>query len=81
MGTRSRDKEVYLRRFENGEWSREVQISPKDVPAYEDHTDPTVSAYRDGVIVAWSWDFHPPLKGYSRYAQNPTIFMGESPKT
>ncbi len=75
MGRYSRDKEVYLRRFENGKWSQELQISPTDVPQHEDHSEPVISAYGNGVIVAWSWDFHPPNKGYSNQAQAPTIFI------
>jgi hypothetical protein len=75
MGEYSRDKEVYLRRLENGVWSPEIQISPTDVPQYEDHSDPAITAYGSGVIVAWSWDFHPPNKGYSNNAKHPTIFM------
>ena len=75
MGRYSRDKEIYLRRLENGKWSKEVQISPTDVPQHEDHSEPAISAYGNGVIVAWSWDFHPPNKGYSKEADAPTIFM------
>jgi peroxiredoxin len=75
MGRYSRDKEVYLRRLENEKWSQEIQISPTDVPRYEDHSDPAISTYGNSVIVAWSWDFHPPNKGYSNQAETPTIFM------
>jgi hypothetical protein len=75
MGKYSRDKEVYIRKAENGRWSDELQISPTDVPQYEDHCDPAISAYGDGVIVAWSWDFHPPNWGYSKVAGKPTIFI------
>ncbi|MHC4736309.1 MAG: redoxin family protein, partial [Planctomycetota bacterium] len=75
MGKYSRDKEVYLRRLDNGKWSQEVQISPTDVPQHEDHSEPAISAYGNGVIVAWSWDFHPPNRGYSKEAESPTIFM------
>ena len=75
MGRYSRDKEIYLRRLENGKWSEELQVSPTDVPEYEDHSEPAISAYGNGVIVAWSWDFHPPNNGYSKEAETPTIFM------
>jgi hypothetical protein len=75
MGRYSRDKEVYLRRLENGKWSEEIQISPTDVPQHEDHTDPAISTYGNSAIIAWSWDFHPPNKGYSNQAEAPTIFM------
>jgi peroxiredoxin len=75
MGKYSRDKEVYLRKLENGQLSGELQISPKDVPQYEDHTEPAISASNDGVVVAWSWDFHPASKAYSNQAGGPTIFI------
>lgn len=71
----SRDKEVYLRRLEDGKWSQEIQISPTDVPWYEDHTEPAITVYGSGAIVAWSWDFHPPNKGYSNQGKTPTIFI------
>ncbi|KKM02899.1 hypothetical protein LCGC14_1779800, partial [marine sediment metagenome] len=74
-GLVSRDKEVYLRRLENGKLSQEIQISPTDVPWYEDHTEPAISTYGSGAVIAWSWDFHPPNKGYSNQGQTPTIFM------
>jgi thiol-disulfide isomerase/thioredoxin len=75
MGQYSRDKEVYLRRFANKVWSKEIQISPMDVPEYEDHSDPSISICGNWVLVAWSWDFHPPVKGYSAFAELPTIFI------
>jgi thiol-disulfide isomerase/thioredoxin len=75
MGRSSRDKEVYLRRFQHNAWSKELQLSPTDVPQYEDHSDPAIWLYENGVIVAWSWDFHPPNKGYSVFAKLPTIFI------
>ena len=74
MGGVSRDKEVYVRRLEGGQLSKEVQVSPKDVPDYEDHTDPAVAAWGDGVLVCWSWDYHKP-KGYTQDAESPTIFL------
>ena len=74
-GKYSRDKEVYLCRLENGHLSGELQISPKDVPWYEDHTEPAIFAYNDGVVVAWNWDFHPASKAYSNQAGGPTIFI------
>ena len=70
----SRDKEVYARHTDGAGWSDEIHISPDDVPSYEDHTDPAVAACGDGVIVAWSWDFHKP-KGYTQEAHSPTIFV------
>jgi carboxyl-terminal processing protease len=71
----SRDKEVYLRRLENGRLSGELQISPRDVPQYEDHTEPAISVYDGGVVVAWSWDFHAASKPYSIQAGEPTVFV------
>ncbi len=73
MGQISRDKEVYLRKYSNDTLSEEIRISPTDVPAYEDHTDPFVSILNQQVYVTWSWDFHRP-KGYPQDAQEPTIF-------
>ena len=79
MGQYSRDKEVYIRKYENGKWSDEMWISPTDVPQYEDHSDPAITAYGNGAIVAWSWDFHSPNKRYSNQAEAPTIFMRTIP--
>jgi len=73
MGQHSRDKEVYLRKYSNGELSNEIRISPTDVPSYEDHTDPSISILKGQVFVSWSWDFHRP-KGYTKDAREPTIF-------
>jgi hypothetical protein len=64
MGKYSRDKEVYIRKLENGQWSNEIRISPTDVPQYEDHSEPSISAYGSGVAIAWSCDFYPPNLGY-----------------
>jgi peroxiredoxin len=75
IGNRSRDREVFVRRFSKGQWSRQAQISPTDVPNYEDHTEPAIACYEDGAIVCWSWDFHQP-QGYTKRAYNPTIFVG-----
>jgi len=74
MGKYSRDREVYLQRFEDSKWSDEVQVSPTDVPEYEDHTEPAIAIYGDGAVVCWSWDFHQP-KGYTQEVREPTIFM------
>ncbi|HOW70062.1 MAG TPA: redoxin domain-containing protein [Phycisphaerae bacterium] len=76
MGRFSRDKEVYVRRYDGKEWSPEMQVSPTDVPNYEDHSDPTIAAYRDGILLGWSWDYHTP-PGYTRDAECPTIFLRE----
>jgi len=60
-------------KFSNGTFSKEIRISPSDVPAYEDHTEPSVSILNQQVYVSWSWDFHKP-KGYTQDAREPTIF-------
>jgi len=73
MGQFSRDKEVYLRKYSNGEFSNQIHISPTDVPVYEDHTDPSISIMNEQVFVCWSWDFHRP-QGYTKDAKEPTIF-------
>ncbi len=70
----SRDKEIFVRRLKDGALSREVQVSPTDVPSYEDHTDPAVAIVSNRTLVCWSWDFHQP-KGYTRDAESPTIFV------
>ncbi len=73
MGARSRDKEVYMRRWAANKWSDEVRISPTDVPEYEDHSDPAIAGLDEGAVVCWSWDFHRP-RGYAVEAEGPTIF-------
>jgi hypothetical protein len=81
MGTASRDKEVYARVFDGTSWSKEMRLSPADLPAYEDHTDPSIAPDpTGGVSVAWSWDMHRSRDPkYARYRQTyhaeaPTIF-------
>jgi len=81
MGAYSRDKEIYARCFNDNKWSPEFRISPKDVPDYEDHTDPSITPLPGGgVACAWSWDLHTMKdKKYKRYhdlynAEAPTIF-------
>jgi hypothetical protein len=63
MGPLSRDREVFAATLRGGAWSKPVQVSPREVPAYEDHADP-VSAPdgRGGAWVAWAWDYHGTLK-------------------
>ena len=70
----SRDKEVYVRRLQDGRLSQEIHVSPADVPSYEDHTDPAVTVIGGKALVCWSWDYHRP-KGYTREAASPTIFV------
>jgi len=74
MGHSSRDKEVYVRRYSGKEWSKEIRVSPTDVPTYEDHTDPAIAALSNGAVIAWSWDYHRP-RGYPQTASEPTIFV------
>jgi hypothetical protein len=70
----SRDKEVFARTLKNEALSREIQISPTDVPSYEDHTDPALALVGDKMLIAWSWDYHRP-RGYTREPESPTIFL------
>jgi len=69
----SRDKEVYVRRLEGPRLSEAIQVSPTDVPSYEDHTDPAILQVGNQMMVCWSWDFHQP-PGYTTEAREPTIF-------
>jgi len=64
MGDLSRDREVFVARSKGGaSFSKPVQISPKDVPTYEDHSEPVVAAdSKGGAWVAWAWDYHGTLK-------------------
>jgi hypothetical protein len=56
----SRDREIFVRRYDGKTWSDETQVSPTDVPRYEDHTDPSIAADGQGnAWVAWVWDTHP----------------------
>ncbi|MEN6306901.1 MAG: hypothetical protein ABFD91_04025, partial [Anaerohalosphaeraceae bacterium] len=73
MSGNSRDKEIYVRRYAEGSLSTEIQISPTDVPSYEDHTDPAITCLNDRVVIAWSWDYHKP-DGYPQDCESPTIF-------
>lgn len=74
-GQGSRGKRVCLRRFEHDAWGKEVEISPTDVPWHEKHFDPALWPYGNGVLVAWIWDFHQPNRGYSLFAEAPTVFV------
>ncbi|MCP4250705.1 MAG: hypothetical protein GY778_27000 [bacterium] len=56
----SRDREIFARYHDGQAWSKEIQLSPTDVPIYEDHADPSIAADAAGnVWVAWAWDTHP----------------------
>lgn len=81
MGMASRDKEIFARCWNGAKWSDEFRLSPDDLPAYEDHTDPAIAAAPGGgVNVAWSWDMHSTkIEKYARiqkeyHADAPTIF-------
>lgn len=81
MGMASRDKEIFARCWNGARWSDEIRLSPDDLPAYEDHTDPAIAAAPGGgVNVAWSWDMHSSkIEKYARlqkeyHADAPTIF-------
>ncbi|MEN6366661.1 MAG: S41 family peptidase [Thermoguttaceae bacterium] len=73
------DKEVYARYLEQDHWSDEIHMSPDDNVPTDDHTDPVVAPWNDGIVVGWSWDFH--QKNSNRaYAGNkksdqPSIFL------
>lgn len=68
---RSRDREVFVRYHDGRAWSAELQISPTDVPRYEDHADPAIAADGAGnVWVAWAWDTHPEE---GKWAYDPTF--------
>jgi len=69
----SRDKEVYVRYLDGTHLSQAIQISPTDIPSYEDHTDPSIIQMGKDMMVCWSWDFHQP-KGYTTDALSPSIF-------
>jgi len=63
MGNLSRDREVFAARLRSGSWSKPIQVSPRDVPTYEDHADPVVFPDgKGGAWVAWAWDYHGTLK-------------------
>jgi hypothetical protein len=73
----SRDKEVYARYFEAGRWSDVIHVSPEEIPVYEDHTDPVIAPWGDGVVIGWSWDFHRQnsTSAYSSVPDTPSIFL------
>lgn len=70
----SRDREVFVRTCTTSGWGSPIQVSPKDVPGYEDHTDPALCPDGAGNMwVAWSWDYHGTLPE-GKIAEEPTIF-------
>jgi len=71
----SRDREVFVRCRANGAWQDARQVSPSDVPWYEDHTDPAIAMDAIGrKWIFWSWDYHPPKAGGRYRARSPSIF-------
>ena len=70
----SRDKEIFVRTLKNETLSKELRVSPTDVPSYEDHTDPAIVLVGDKTLVSWSWDYHRP-RGYTQEPESPTIFL------
>ena len=70
----SRDKEIFVRTLKNETLSKELRVSPTDVPSYEDHTDPAIALVGDKTLVSWSWDYHRP-RGYTQEPESPTIFL------
>ncbi|MHC4933898.1 MAG: hypothetical protein ACYTGV_17105, partial [Planctomycetota bacterium] len=56
-------------------WSKPIQVSPKTVPAYEDHADPIVRPDgKGGAWVAWAWDYHGTLPGKPPVNEN-SVFV------
>ncbi len=75
MGDLSRDREVFAAAFKRGGWSRPIQVSPREVPAYEDHADPSIAPDgKGGAWVAWAWDYHGTLPQKPPVDEN-SIFM------
>ena len=63
MANLSRDREVLVSALRSGSWTKPVQVSPREVPTYEDHADPVVASDgKGGVWVAWAWDYHGTLQ-------------------
>ncbi len=68
------DRDIFLRRYENGKWSKALEVSPME-PAQEDHSDPAIVRHGGEIHVAWSYDYHPSIKGNTLDASRPTIFI------
>jgi len=63
MGSLSRDREIFVSRLSSAGWSTPMQVSPREVPTYEDHADPVVAPDgKGGAWVAWAWDYHGTLR-------------------
>ncbi|MEW6357912.1 MAG: hypothetical protein AB1696_16375 [Planctomycetota bacterium] len=78
----SRDREVFVRHRGKTGWAPARQVSPTDVPAYEDHTDPAVAPHAEsGVWVFWSWDHHPEAQPGRYRAKYPSIFVRQATKS
>lgn len=75
MGDISRDREIFISRSKGSGWSKPAQVSPKDVPTYEDHGEPVVfSDGKGGAWVAWAWDYHGTLRSQPPVDEN-SIFV------
>lgn len=75
MGDLSRDREIFVSRNSGSGWSKPVQVSPRDVPNYEDHSDPVIRGDgKGGAWVAWAWDYHGTLKSKPPVEEN-SIFL------
>ncbi len=63
MGPLSRDREIFAAAWTGNGWSNPIQVSPREVPAYEDHAEPAIAPDgQGGAWVAWAWDYHGTLK-------------------
>lgn len=71
----SRDRDVFMRKFQEDKWTTEIRVSPSK-PDFDDATDPSIICSRnDSVYVAYSYDYHPGCYLQEVQAYGPTIFM------
>ncbi len=68
------DRNIYMSRKKNGRWMEAVEVSPPK-PEMDDHSDPDIASSRDGIAVAWSYDYHPTLEGNTLDAASPSVFV------
>ncbi len=75
LGHLSRDRDVFMRKYQKNKWSTEIRISPSK-PDFDDATDPVIiCSGKDSVYVAYSYDYHPGCYLQEEQAYGPTIFM------
>jgi len=75
MGDKSRDREIFVAKGSGSKWSKATQVSPKNVPTHEDHSDPVICPDgKGGVWVAWAWDYHNSLASRPPVDEN-SIFV------